>query len=179
MELKQKLLAPHIQRWTIVPTTRQQNIAEHSHSVAMLAEALYRELVGPSNVEQEVVFQLYALALWHDMPEVVTGDINSAFKDQLGVGQTDIEQIESSVCPELLRVRAAQKHDWQEAIIKIADQIEAALFLKYWVPDSHWRGDDAKGFVCRKMERLVDLAEKAHPQFDWNGTTARIIDGID
>lgn len=173
MDIKHALLAPHIQRWTVVPTTRRQNIAEHSHSVAMLAGELYRELVGAARVEQPVLFQLYALALWHDMPEVITGDINSAFKDQLIGG---IDQTESAACPQLLDMRAAQKHVWQEVIVKIADQMEAALYISHWMPNRHWRTESARDFVWGKVEKLAEAAERAYPQFEWLDAVVRVME---
>lgn len=177
MDIKHALLAPHIQRWTVVPVTRRQNIAEHSHSVAMLAGELYRELVGTAQVEHAVLFQIYALALWHDMPEVITGDINSAFKDGLSApAAADLERMESMLCPQLLDMREAQKYVWQEAVVKIADQMEAALYISHWIPNRHWRADSAREFIWGKVEKLAEAADRAHPQFEWVDAAVRVME---
>ncbi len=70
----------YIKRWQLMRSVREENIMEHSHSVAMLAHALavihngiYKE--SPVSVEKTVLYALY-----HETSEVLTGDLPTPIK---------------------------------------------------------------------------------------------------
>ena len=69
----------YIKRWQLMRSVREENIMEHSQSVAMLAHALavIRNKIfgGNVNVEHCVLHALY-----HDVPEIFTGDIPTPVK---------------------------------------------------------------------------------------------------
>ena len=68
-----------IQRWSLMRTTYQENVQEHSLRVAMIAHALAsirNEFYGGTlNAERAAV-----LAMYHDASEVITGDMPTPVK---------------------------------------------------------------------------------------------------
>lgn len=71
-----KLRALDIIRWNMVPTQRQQSLAEHTFMVALVAEHIANELGLPTGA-------ILRLALYHDLEEVMTGDIPAPTKRKL------------------------------------------------------------------------------------------------
>ena len=68
-----------IDRWALMQNTSKENIAEHSHSVAVLAHAL--ALIGNREFEKSYNADRAAvLALYHDTTEVITGDMPTPVK---------------------------------------------------------------------------------------------------
>lgn len=68
-----------IKRWQLMRSTREENIMEHSHSVAVLTHALCaieKGIFGGSvNTERAVFYALY-----HEVSEVMTGDLPTPVK---------------------------------------------------------------------------------------------------
>lgn len=68
-----------IQRWNLMRNTQPENIQEHSLQVAMIAHGLAllrnREFGGEVNPERVAV-----LAMFHDVGEVITGDLATPIK---------------------------------------------------------------------------------------------------
>lgn len=69
----------YIGRWGLMRNTFQENIQEHSHMVAVLAHALAvirRDILGgTADPERAAV-----AALYHDAPEILTGDLPTPVK---------------------------------------------------------------------------------------------------
>ena len=68
-----------IDRWALMQNTSKENIAEHSHAVAVIAHALAligNKKFGKSYDENRVA----VLALYHDTTEVITGDMPTPVK---------------------------------------------------------------------------------------------------
>ena len=69
----------YIERWALMRNSVRENIQEHSHQVAVLAHALAvirNELFGG----QVDAGQVAAAALYHDAPEIITGDMPTPVK---------------------------------------------------------------------------------------------------
>ncbi len=69
----------YIVRWGLMRNTRSENIQEHSLQVAMIAHALAligNELYGETNDIGRIV----TVALYHDAPEIITGDLPTPIK---------------------------------------------------------------------------------------------------
>lgn len=68
-----------IKRWQLMRSTREENIMEHSQSVAMLAHALVcienGVFGGNVNAEKAVLYAVY-----HEVSEVMTGDLPTPVK---------------------------------------------------------------------------------------------------
>ena len=69
----------YIGRWGLMRNTFQENIQEHSHMVAVLAHALavIRRDVFGGDIDPE---HAAVLALYHDAPEILTGDLPTPVK---------------------------------------------------------------------------------------------------
>ena len=69
----------YIFRWSLMRNTRTENICEHSQDVAVLVHALAllhnKRFGGTVNVERCVLYALY-----HDVPEILTGDLPTPVK---------------------------------------------------------------------------------------------------
>ncbi len=69
----------NIKRWSLMRNTRDENVQEHSHMVAVIAHALCiikNKMLGGSVDEKEVL----AYAVYHDANEVITGDLPTPIK---------------------------------------------------------------------------------------------------
>lgn len=99
-----------VPRWSIIPTIRQQNVAEHSFQVAVLT----RYLVSFHAESSSRVFFSECLieALGHDMEEAVEGDMPGG-----PVKKKDFEALTKE-----------KGQVW--AVVKMADMLEAYLFLE-------------------------------------------------
>lgn len=174
MKLNKMMMAPYIKRWGIVATTREQSIAEHSFMVAILSGEFYAYLLNDEHeLDHNVVRELYELAIWHDMPEIVTGDINSVFKEAMG-WSTDKD---FAICPPLEYATEAQTHYWQEWIVKICDVVEALRFIRlHGVSCADTRR--VRKYLRAKLNNLLLAAESVHPQFEWSIATARLMEDI-
>ena len=68
-----------IQRWSLMRNSYTENIQEHSHQTAVLAHALAvlrnERFGGGANPERAM-----ALAVYHEAPEVITGDMATPIK---------------------------------------------------------------------------------------------------
>ena len=69
----------YIDRWALMRNSQKENVQEHSHMVAVLAHALAvirRDIFGGTIDPGEVA----VAALYHDAPEILTGDLPTPVK---------------------------------------------------------------------------------------------------
>lgn len=117
MNLIDKLRLMQVKRYPICHVNREQSVAEHSFNVTLIAVELAR-VTRDQNLINEVV----AYAISHDIEEVYTGDIPSSFKRQL-----------RAECPSvspLLDGYPDRASDAVKAIVKLADYLEAIYYIK-------------------------------------------------
>ena len=128
-----------IDRWALMRNTSKENIAEHSHSVAVIAHAL--ALIGNKKFGKNYNADRAAvLALYHDTTEVITGDMPTPVKyynDEINNVYKDIEAVAGkrllSMLPDEFRedYRPVFEHQdgdrelWQ--LVKAADKISALI----------------------------------------------------
>lgn len=182
LNLYDYLRAAHVSRWHIINHHGRQNIAEHSFIVTLIAIDLYQQIVGydPSDDAHDAdLLRLVMAALFHDMPEVRTGDLPTPAKRyirEMLAGRTldtaDIfERIEYDLMPKLPyiggNVSVALGH-----FVLMADVIEAAS----WIAD-HGVGAHAKIVTDRIRQRM----EKRIAEFtgltgvDWYEPVNRVL----
>ena len=91
----------YIARWSLMRSTVQENIQEHSHMVAVLAHALgliRRDVLGkPCDAEH-----LAAVALYHDAPEILTGDLPTPIKYHSASIKSAYDEVETVAVEKLL-----------------------------------------------------------------------------
>ena len=84
-----------IDRWSLMNNSSKENIAEHSHSVAVIAHAL--AVIGNKKFGKNYNAERTALlAMYHDTTEVITGDMPTPVKyynDDIKNVYKDIEHI--------------------------------------------------------------------------------------
>ena len=127
-KLSDKLRLATVKRWHMVRTLREQSVAEH----AALVQIIGLQILGDfsSGVYDELnKGMLMEWALYHDMPEVILGDIPTPFKQILEEKSPGlIENIEMEMFPEYAMI----KEDTPELIkiiVKFADLFEAIKFI--------------------------------------------------
>lgn len=128
-----------IDRWALMRNTSKENIAEHSHSVAVIAHAL--ALIGNKKFGKNYnTERVCLLALYHDTTEVITGDMPTPVKyynDNIKTVYKDIEHIAGdrllAMLPEEFQDDYAPLFEKQEAdkalwvLVKAADKISALI----------------------------------------------------
>ena len=128
-----------INRWSLMQNASQENIAEHSHSVAVLAHALC--VIGNKKFGKSYNAERCALlALYHDTTEVITGDmptpvkyynndIKSAYKSiESAAGSRLLDMLPEELKDEyspLFNKEPADEELWK--IVKAADKIDALI----------------------------------------------------
>ena len=91
----------YIARWSLMRSTERENIQEHSHMAAVLAHALgliRREVYG-LDCDAET---LAAAALYHDAPEILTGDLPTPIKYHSRSIKTAYDEVEDVAVTKLL-----------------------------------------------------------------------------
>ena len=128
-----------IDRWALMRNNSKENIAEHSHGVAVIAHAL--ALIGNKKFNKSYDAEKVALfALYHDTTEVITGDMPTPVKyynDEIKNVYKDIEHIAGQRLLDMLPAefkadyeplfepKADDKELW--ALVKAADKISALI----------------------------------------------------
>ena len=128
----------YINRWGLMRNTFQENIQEHSHMVAVLAHALAvirRDVLGkPADPGLAA-----AAALYHDAPEILTGDLPTPIKYYSPDIRDAYKQVEkvsadklAAMLPEELRGAFAPllREDYDpdtRALVKAADKLSAYI----------------------------------------------------
>lgn len=157
--IRDTMRAQDVTRWQIVRTTKQQTVAEHSWAVAMIAEKIWLGYNGGSPADAATQVELGILvraAMWHDVPEVFTGDINTPAKTLLkqvkGVAERldEYERTAGAVyCGAMDSLTVHMKE-----CLKLADFIEAVYFL-----EEYGVGSYASGQCVHLIERLYEYME--------------------
>lgn len=127
----------YIGRWGLMRNTVQENIQEHSHMVAVLAHALavirrdkFGGTIDPGHVA--------AVALYHDAPEIFTGDLPTPVKYANPSIQAAYKAVEQNAAdrlvamlPEEMRPAFSQLLSETDpdvlALVKAADKLSAYL----------------------------------------------------
>lgn len=116
--LRNRINLCHVSRWTIVPMTRHDSVAEHSYRVAAIAEFIADRL-EPHILKVDRLHLLH-LALAHDIEEVLSGDIPTPAKihiNKIAIKAAVDGVFEDPGSPE-------------SAIVKAADFIDTILSLR-------------------------------------------------
>ena len=127
----------YISRWGLMRNTDPENVQEHSHMVAVLAHALavirrdkFGGTIDPGHVA--------AVALYHDAPEIFTGDLPTPVKYANDTIQAAYKAVEANAAarltamlpPEMQPAFAAllsEPDPEVQALVKAADKLSAHL----------------------------------------------------
>ncbi len=158
----------YIRRWGLMRSVMPENDAEHSLQVAMIAHAIAiigRDRYGRSIDPEHVL----ALGVYHDVSEVITGDMPTPVKyqtDELRKSYKDVERMANerllSMLPEGMRPAYAPylsaPADYDRQILKAADSISAYLKCLEEKRAGN-REFDAAGESIKAGLALIDLPE--------------------
>lgn len=118
LRLNDILRAGSVKRWHIVSTARDQTLAEHLFNVAMISRSFATKYQYP-NVN---IYSVMVSALYHDIEEVITGDIAAPIKREFQINYKVSNQLQ---------------HEMWPTIIKTADYLESIWFLTNFGAGSH------------------------------------------
>lgn len=121
-----------VPRWGIVPTNRQQSVAEHSYYVSLYVA----EMLGMSafnHWDSDRKFAALRAALIHDAPEALMSDIPGPVKRRIR-DEDAYHQFELEL---MGRLNYTDRHGYQwhtdegiDALIKVADLIDEYFYLR-------------------------------------------------
>ena len=128
----------YIKRWQLMRSAREENIMEHSQSVALLAHALvsiHNEVFGgKADVLKTVLYAVY-----HETSEVMTGDLPTPIKYYNRSIQGAYKELERTACekmvgtlpselkPALSPYVLADENSLEYKFVKVADRLSAYI----------------------------------------------------
>ncbi len=139
MTLRDRLRANTVKRWHVIDTTRQQTVAEHSFNVCLFVEQICR-LCDHADLIPKAV----QLAIHHDIPEVITGDMPSTAKRYWGVD----DKGKAALLDSLSDCQDKNVVD----MVKLADLLDAVLFLQLYGVGRH--SQDVRSDIVEQIYNL-------------------------
>lgn len=127
----------NIERWSLMQCMRSENLSEHSLETAFLAHAL--AIVGVNRFDRNYDPEKVAvMAMYHDMSEVLTGDMPTPVKYYNDSIRSAYKQIEKAANQKLTSMMdddfaryftslADSMSDLEKRIIKSADKLAAHI----------------------------------------------------
>ena len=128
----------YIGRWGLMRSSIPENVQEHSHMVAVIAHALgviRREVFGRECDPNAIA----AAALFHDAPEIITGDMPTPVKYHSGALTAAYKEVERGAAEKLVsmlpvELRGAYESlisgdvgEENEQLVKAADRLSAYI----------------------------------------------------
>ncbi len=129
----------YINRWGLMNNTKEENISEHSHEVALLAHALVtianEKFSAGLSADRAAV-----MAVFHDAGETITGDMPTPIKyydDEIKNAYQRIEQVSEqrllSMLPDYLKatyeplIDSSKADEQLRVYVKAADKLSALI----------------------------------------------------
>lgn len=127
----------YIARWALMRNTRVENVEEHSYEVAVLAHALAvigRDMYGKALDPNAAA----AAALFHDAPEIITGDMPTPIKYYNPEIKAAYRQVEAVAQDKLLSMLPPELASAYEPLVRESDDtvriyVKAADKLAAWL----------------------------------------------
>lgn len=129
----------YIERWALMRNSRAENISEHSLEVSMIAHGI--AVIANKRFGKNVNAEKVALiALYHDAPEIITGDMPTPIKYYNSEIKGAYREVENIACKRLLYMlpedlrseyedlffkKEEDAYLWK--IVKAADKISALI----------------------------------------------------
>lgn len=128
----------YIERWGLMRSSIPENVQEHSHMVAVLAHALgvIRRDVFKKPCEPD---RLAAAALYHDAPEILTGDMPTPIKYHSGRISEAYHEVECAAADKLVNMLPVELRgayepfisgevgEDEKRLVKAADRLSAYI----------------------------------------------------
>ena len=158
LTLADKMRAAHVKRWHLVRTLREQNIAEHSFVVMLIATEIMkrsdRDCDQMGAIHGEMGYTLLRWAMWHDLLEVKTGDLATPFKKRLNEAVPGVlDMIEEEFSTDFVKISDSTGQT-VKMVVKMADMIEAITF---YMEDGHGaRKEEVLGLLIASLQEYID-----------------------
>ena len=159
----------YIKRWSLMRSIREENIMEHSQTVAVIAHALAvitNKVFGGNVDEKKVVL----LAQYHEVGEVITGDLPTPIKYFNPEIKTAYKDLEKGACerilsmlPECMRgeyegyILPDEKSE-EYKLVKYADRLSAYLKCVEEVKAGNAEFKKAKASIGSELKNCKNLA---------------------
>lgn len=165
LTIREKARATHVKRWQVVRVAKPQTLAEHSYLVVLLAEEIVKLIDVRLSTKERLA--MYEWGLYHDLVEVVTGDLNSLVKTRLRskLGVNSVDDIESGICD---RYDGLKKNTPPiiKAIVKCADLMEAISFLEVEGMGRH--ADSVQAGIKGVLNAHIKCCQKQFSKYVWS-----------
>lgn len=135
-----------IQRWPLMRNTQQENVQEHSLQVAMVAHALalIKNQFYGGNVDP---YKIATIAMFHDVSEVLTGDLPNPVKYFNNAIKEEYKKIEKIAENRLIDMAPEEfRQDYEHLINQEHHSKEEAFLVK------------AADVICAYLKTLEELA---------------------
>lgn len=154
-----------IRRWGLMRNTQSENDSEHSLQVAFVAHNL--ALIAKNKFNKDVnPEKAIALACYHDVSEVITGDLPTPVKYSNKDIKTSYKKLEESACEHLLTMVKPEYRDdyakyllpdtstYEYKLMKAADRICAYIKCVEEVQAGNKEFDQAKNTIYNSIIAL-------------------------
>ena len=120
----------YIKRWSLMRSIREENIMEHSQAVSVIAHALalITNKICGGNVD---VNKVVLLAQYHEVGEVITGDLPTPIKYFNPEIKTAYKDLEKGACERILSMLPESLQDAYKEFILPDENTEEYKLVKY------------------------------------------------
>ena len=121
----------YIKRWSLMRSIREENIMEHSQQVSVIAHALalINNKIYGGNVD---VNKVVLLAQYHEVGEVITGDLPTPikyFNPEINLAYKDLEK---NACERILNMLPEElKEEYKGYVLQKDEDSEEGRLVKY------------------------------------------------
>ena len=161
----------YIARWALMRNTRTENVEEHSYEVAVLAHAL--AVAGQEIFHKDVnPDRVATAALFHDAPEIITGDLPTPIKYFNPAIKSAYDQVEAVAQDKLLAMLPQELAGAYEPLVRGEDPqvgryVKAADKLAAWLKCLDERKAGNGEFVQAERETLRALQDMEMEEVTW------------
>ncbi len=160
----------YINRWGLMRNSRSENIAEHSLDTAVIAHLLCvlrnKRFGGSINAEHAA-----AVAMFHDTPEIITGDLPTPvkyFSEKISDAYKDVE---SAAVDKLISAVPSDISDEYEKLLRCSDDeilriVKAADKISALIKCIEERKSGNNDFVEAERQTLDSLKRMSLPEVD-------------
>lgn len=162
----------HIQRWSLMRNSIEENIQEHSHMVAVLAHALgviRRDIFGlPCDPDA-----CATVALYHDASEILTGDLPTPIKYHDAEITEAYRRVEAIACEKLVDMLPEEMRSAFEPVLmgataeKYHDIVKAADKMSAYIKCIEERKAGNNEFISAEKQTLAALKAYGMKEVDY------------